>query len=161
MCMCSSPYLYFSMMSGGGLQPPKFCDLHTNHLKPNMFCKKRTKKKVLDANSGAFSILGIRLNPGFGKYLSLEFCCFFLSKRGYKDRALGVGPGKICLTWPWGGSLTDWVSASDLADATKISSNARWMEVLGILGHFPFLSPIYVTSISGQTCSSTNVEILI
>ena len=53
-----------------------------------------------------------------------------------------------------------WVIASDLADATKISSNARWMEVFGILGHFPFPSPIYVTSISGQTCSSTNVEIL-
>ena len=66
-----------------------------------MFCKNWTRKK---ANSGAFSILGIRLNPVFSKYLSLEFCCF-LSKRAYKDRALGVGPGKICLTWPWGGSL--------------------------------------------------------
>ena len=28
----------------------------------------------------------------------------FLSKR-VQGQALRVGPGKICLTWPWGGSL--------------------------------------------------------
>ena len=73
---------------------------------------------LIEVMLNAFSIFGICLRPDFGKYLSLEFWCFFVKARtrtGFEGRSwedlfdLALG----------------WVIASDLADATKKSSNNR------------------------------------
>ena len=81
-----------------------------------------------------FSILEICLHPDFGKNLSLEFCRF-LSKRVHGQAFEGR-------SWE---DLFDlalgWVIASDLTDATKKSSNNRWMEVFWDIGSLSFLEP--------------------
>ena len=73
---------------------------------------------LIEVVVNAFSILGICPHPDFGKFLSLEFCCF-LSKRVQGQTFEGR-------SWE---DLFDlalgWVIASDLADATKKSSNNR------------------------------------
>ena len=71
---------------------------------------------LIEAVLNAFSILGICLHPDFGKYLSLEFCCF-LSKRVQGQAFEGR-------SWEDLFDLAQgWVDGSGLADATKNASN--------------------------------------